>query len=471
MPTKKVQVMPGPARSNQKVALAWIAGGETSMLFTTSLALTLVKDMATDRHVVNVLNHWSGVNVSDARNFLTNKFLDEVPTAEWLLWVDADMQFEPDDLHNLVESADPVERPIMGALCFGEDADRGLFPTLYAFQMTPEGETQSIRLSDYPDDTLFEVAATGTAFLLIHRSVLEAMRERKFSATYPFFQELEMNGRPVGEDIGFCARARSLGFPVFVNTGVQIGHHKPHVLDAAMFRRQQGARMVASPATERIDVIVPTLGRPQNAKRFMDSLRASTGLATAYAMCDEDDVASQDAWREAGAIVYTGKHTFPEKCNLGLKASEGSPSPWVLIVGDDVEFRPGWWDEAFEAAGDTYDVIGTNDLGNPRVVAGEHATHIVLRRSYIDKVGGSWDGPGSIAHEAYKHWFVDDEIVQAAKQRGVWTSAHKSVIEHFHPAWGKAPDDETYRHSQEGRFTDEVLFRKRQEEFYPERDG
>ncbi len=90
------------------------------------------------------------------------------------------------------------------------------------------------------------------------------------------------------------------------------------------------------------------------------------------------------------------------------------------------------------------DVVGTNDLLNPRVMRGEHATHMLIRRSYIDEIGSSWDGPGIVAHEGYHHWYVDDEIVMAAKLRGRFQAAVGSHVQHFHPMGGKVPDDEVY---------------------------
>lgn len=464
---RKPEPTPSP-----KAVIAWIAPGQVSQFFHDSMQFLMLRDRAAERHITNILRSHSGVNVSHIRNELTLQFLDENPQAEWLLWVDSDMNFEADAVTRLIDSADPVERPIVGGLCFGEDAETGLFPTIYVFQKDAQDHVQCIRLGDYPDDTMFEVAATGAAFLLIHRTALEAMRAQNFNAVFPFFQELEMYDKPVGEDIAFCARARATrtetwptGIPIYVNTSVKIGHHKSHMLTAEKFRRQQGSRMVAPPATERVAVVVPTYQRPHNARPFMESLRASTGLATVYPMIDVDDTETWAAWVAAGAEpVASTALEFPPRCNQGYGVSS---EPWVLIVGDDVRFHPGWLDAALYAAGDRYDVVGTNDLGNPRVVRGEHATHILLRRTYIDSVGGSWDGPGVLAHEGYGHWFVDDEIVSAAKARDTWISAHGSVIEHLHPLWGKAAEDDTYLKSQSTRFSDEELYHARLAENVP----
>jgi hypothetical protein len=106
-------------------------------------------------------------------------------------------------------------------------------------------------------------------------------------------------------------------------------------------------------------------------------------------------------------------------------------------------------------------VVGTNDLGNPRVTSGEHATHLLIRRSYVDEHGASWDGPKTVCHEGYRHWYVDDEIVTAAKQRGTWAMALGSVVEHLHPMWGKGEPDEVYLAGQASAKADAELFQAR----------
>jgi hypothetical protein len=59
---------------------------------------------------------------------------------------------------------------------------------------------------------------------------------------------------------------------------------------------------------------------------------------------------------------------------------------------------------------------------------------------------------------------VDDEIVTAAKQRGVWAPALASVVEHLHPLWGKAEVDDTYVRGQRYAGRDKATFEKRYRE-------
>ena len=207
-----------------------------------------------------------------------------------------------------------------------------------------------------------------------------------------------------------------------------------------------------------VAVIVPVLHRPQNAAPFMRSLLLTTERATVYAIADADDTDTADAWRDAGATVITSTGTtFAIKVNDGYRATS---EPWLFIVGDDVAFHAGWLTNALGHA-DHASVIGTNDLCTGRVVTGQHATHFLVDRDYIDAVGASWDGPGVVCHEGYRHWFVDDELVGAAKQRGVWFPALCSIVEHLHPVVGKAEEDDVYELGRRYSAEDRALFIQR----------
>lgn len=219
-----------------------------------------------------------------------------------------------------------------------------------------------------------------------------------------------------------------------------------------------------------VAVIVPTLGRPQNAAPFMESLQATAPTATAYAVHDPGDEATVQAWKAAGAeLVNLGDHreldrpgSFAERVNVGYAVTD---QPWLFTTGDDVRFAPGWLSNALIVGGKHYQVIGTNDLGTPRVIAGHHSPHLLIRRDYVDERGASWDGPKVVAHEGYRHWYVDDEIVTVAKLRAVWIMARSAVVEHLHPWFGKAKTDWVYELGQRHQDADEAHFEARLREY------
>jgi len=400
-----------------------------------------------------------------ARNKAVAQFLET--EADWLFWIDTDMGFPPYTVDLLMNAADPVERPVVGGLCYSQrqvspDGLGGFrcapAPTIFDWRHIGEQEGFAVRFS-YSRDVVTRVHGTGSACILIHRSVFERVHEKYGATWYDRIFNKSMN-ELTSEDLSFCMRLGQLGIPVYVHTGVQTTHHKSTWIGELDYL----GTLVPPPATAPTAVIVPVLRRPANAAPFMASLRATTGLAAVYAVADEDDQETIDAWEAAGATVLHAKPgpfgvgTFAEKVNLGYRETS---EPWLFVVGDDVRFWPGWLDHAQAAADSETHVIGTDDMLNPRVVAGEHATHMLIRRSYVDEMGASWDGPGVVAHEGYRHWFVDDEIVIAAKARGVWSPCPLSKVEHLHPAAGKAAADEVYELGMSAAESDRALFEAR----------
>jgi glycosyltransferase involved in cell wall biosynthesis len=175
------------------------------------------------------------------------------------------------------------------------------------------------------------------------------------------------------------------------------------------------------PLMQRVDVIVP-LVRDANRERLESSFAATAPLT-------------------ARIIEGVEGRTYAENVNACLRSSTAD---WVLVVGDDVEFLPGWF-EAAVALTDRYDVVGTNDsepgrIRNPEVAAGRHADHFFVRRSYIDDDGASLDGSGSLISEGYGHWFADKELVELAKARNTFTPCLDARIVHHHPGYDGRED-------------------------------
>lgn len=457
------------------VLVAYLHPNEVSHNFSDSLMRLFAYDLSHEQRVLRgggpAMFRCGPGGLVEARNDVVAHFLDESP-AEWLWFVDSDMGFAPDTVDRLLEVADPSERPVVGALCFGQREERPdglqgwatrMFPTIYDWARKPDGEVGFHIRRDYPVSSVVQVAGTGAACLLMHRSVCERIRAAEGDEW--FTRKRYPSGKPISEDLSFCARVNGLGVPVVVNTSVRTNHHKPVWLSEVDYWRQ----VVAPPATEATAVIVPVMRRPQNAAPFMASLRASTGLATVYAVTDPDDTETASAWKAAHAVVLTCGTGSSFACKVNAAYREigddvGWPGadPWLFLVGDDVRFHPGWLDHAQHVARTTgAQVVGTNDLGTQRVMAGGHATHLLVSRAYVDEHGASWDGPKVVAHEGYAHWFVDDELVTVAKQRGVWAAALGSVVEHLHPLFGKGDPDEVYELGQSHADKDQEVFEQR----------
>jgi hypothetical protein len=176
-----------------------------------------------------------------ARNQTVEAFLSS--PAEWLFWIDTDMGFAPDALDRLLAAADPDTAPIVGALCFSNrethtDGFGGYrcmaVPTAFRWLQLENGQNGFQPIWDYPKDAVIPVAGTGSACIVIHRSVFEKVQaaEGGNPAWYNRLTNPTTN-QVVGEDLSFCYRAAQAGLPMFVDTGTKTTHLKPIWLQEA----------------------------------------------------------------------------------------------------------------------------------------------------------------------------------------------------------------------------------------------
>jgi hypothetical protein len=168
-----------------------------------------------------------------SRNVVVKNFLDEV-TTPWLLMIDSDERLPIETFFKLVDAAHDKDRPIVSGLVFAAFFDNSdnlrAVPTIY--RMTTDKGLQPI--DDYPIDTLMEVDATGTGCLLIHRSVLETMREQATpnqGRDWAWFVEGAIEGTYFGEDLLFSKRLKSMGYKIHAHTGAILPHQKQFWLD------------------------------------------------------------------------------------------------------------------------------------------------------------------------------------------------------------------------------------------------
>lgn len=170
-----------------------------------------------------------------------------------------------------------------------------------------------------------------------------------------------------------------------------------------------------------------------------ESLAASTDRARLLFIISRGDVSVLDEVHGAHDCLLVpqwDRCDYARKINAGIAASD---EPLIFTGAIDLLFRPGWLEAAEAHLSDTVGVVGTNDLTNPRVVAGRHATHFLVSRHYVNR--GQIDGEPGLLHEGYWHEYVDDELVATATFRGAYAFAEDSHVEHLAWQWGKRPAD------------------------------
>jgi GT2 family glycosyltransferase len=170
--------------------------------------------------------------LSKLRNRVVKTFLDSTDS-DWLLLIDSDEQLSVAAFDQLINTAHHLERPVVAGLVFAAFKDEGIYPKPVPaiFQDTPEG---FLPLFKYDRNAVFEIDACGTGCILIHRSVLEKMRETADPHQGPnwcWFWDGPLNGEWISEDLLFSRRVRQLGFPIYVNTAAILPHQKSYWLD------------------------------------------------------------------------------------------------------------------------------------------------------------------------------------------------------------------------------------------------
>lgn len=208
-----------------------------------------------------------------------------------------------------------------------------------------------------------------------------------------------------------------------------------------------------------IDILVPVLGRPGNAQPLVDSIRDNTEVSYRITFLvtpdDRDEVLAVQ--KTGQPYIRSPQPGYAHKMNLGASLTGGE---FIFLGADDIRFHPGWDHAAIDRYHETgCAVVGTNDLGNPTVMAGRHATHLLVHRSYLPL--GTIDEPGKLLHEGYGHNWVDTEFIETAKKRGQWTFAKDSHVEHLHPFWQKGKDDPIYAKGRSSNAADMRLFNQR----------
>lgn len=207
----------------------------------------------------------------------------------------------------------------------------------------------------------------------------------------------------------------------------------------------------------RLVVLVPVLGRPHRVAPLVASIaHATPERHRVLFIADPTDTDTIQAVQASGAGLLIHGGSWARKINAGVRATT---EPLIFLGADDLEFHPGWLEAAAARLEGGVRVVGVNDLGHRRVRGGKHATHFLVARDYVER--GSIDDPGRLIHEGYAHNFCDDEFVATAKRRGVIAFATDAVVEHLHPDFDRAPDDDTYRLGRSRMDADRRLYRRR----------
>jgi len=192
-------------------------GNITEVCFSSYLGFTIMAMQNGINFQIDTLSNES--NVNRARNSCAAKFLSG--DCSHLMFVDADIQFNPQDIVKLINH----DKDIVG----------GIYPQK---TLPPKMVVNTLNNGEHEGD-LIEVGTLGTGFMLIKRSVFEKMIEEgatpyvdaiglspeENANQYDFFQcTIDSKGRYLTEDWSFCRRWRQLGGKIWADTKIALAH-------------------------------------------------------------------------------------------------------------------------------------------------------------------------------------------------------------------------------------------------------
>ena len=192
--------------------------------------------------------------ISRARNTLVSGFLSD-PDATHLMFIDADVGFDPNDVLKLVlRDKDVVagtypqkklnwENVKTSASSGGsiEEIKRSALTYTYA-KRNPDQTISTEAVLDRVN--LVEADAVGTGFVMIKRSVFETFQEAipdewhineiTKEKVYEFFSTGidKINRIAIGEDWLFCYQWKALGGEIWVDGSINLKHIGTHVFEA-----------------------------------------------------------------------------------------------------------------------------------------------------------------------------------------------------------------------------------------------
>jgi len=204
-----------------------------------------------DLGIFNYVKFIAGIAlVSYARNELASAFL--ASDAQKLLMIDSDIGWMVETVLRLLErgkkspfvaAAPPhrrVNRDLIAQAAVQGKRDPGRFGLDYAVRLT-DAERQRGRART--DDGFIKVAAVGTAFQLLDRSVFERIRvatpelaytSPEGTAAHAYFDPFVRDGQSLGEDGAFCQRWADVGGEIELLLEAEMTHEGPVAITGSL---------------------------------------------------------------------------------------------------------------------------------------------------------------------------------------------------------------------------------------------
>ena len=155
----------------------------------------------------------AGCYIENNRTIFAQNALDA--GADYLLFVDTDMNFEPDALVQLLKHAEQAS--IIGVNYHTRSQEESVSTVKMPGTDGPIGETcQGDSIPAQP----FECYAVGTGLMLIDMKVFKDMSFPWFAQQY----NTETGKIEIGDDVWFCRKAGKMGYKVLCDPTIPVDH-------------------------------------------------------------------------------------------------------------------------------------------------------------------------------------------------------------------------------------------------------
>ena len=164
-----------------------------------------------------------GSLIYESRNDLAKQAISR--DCDYVMWFDSDMVFDADVLTKMIRHMED-----------GKDIVTGLYfrrrppftPVLFKELNFEDDVLHWVGFDDYPENEPFEVAGCGFGCVMLRKEVLLDVVLNYQTWFTPLAH--------AGEDIAFCVRARELGYKIWCDPTIKLGHVGPQIFDEKVFK-------------------------------------------------------------------------------------------------------------------------------------------------------------------------------------------------------------------------------------------
>lgn len=195
-------------------------------------ALFTLAQYLTANGIRHQLSWYSAADIVEVRNLFLTSWYDCHKQYSHMLFVDADMGFEPQLIRDMVK----FDKPLVGAFY----ARRQMPPSIVGAALDPDHT-----LKDVTRDGFIKANYIGGGVMLISRKMIDTLIEKMpsvidalpgvLAAATPLpltrliraFDCILMDDRRLSEDVSFCSRWRDCGGEIWANINHKISHVGP----------------------------------------------------------------------------------------------------------------------------------------------------------------------------------------------------------------------------------------------------